>query len=89
MSHIVKRKGKKEAYESKKVYASVYAALLSIRVHPGEAELVADQVTKEVNAWVTGRKEVTSHEIFLQVVESLKPINPDAAYMYGTHRDIN
>ncbi len=89
MSHIVKRAGHKEAYESRKVYASVYAALLSVRVQVGEAEVVADHVTKEVNAWITSRKEVTSHEICLQIHERLKSINPDAAYMYGTHRDIN
>lgn len=89
MSHIVKRNGHKEAYDSRKVYASVYAACLAVRVHQGEAELVADKVAQELNAWVTGQKEVTSHQIFFQASASLEKYNPDAAFMYRTHRDVS
>jgi transcriptional regulator NrdR family protein len=89
MSHIVKRAGHKEKYDSRKVYASVYAACLAVRVHPGEAELVADKVTQEINAWVTSKKEVDSGQIFLQISVSLRKFNPDAAYIYHTHRDVN
>lgn len=89
MSHIVKRHGHKEKYDSRKVYASVYAALLALRTHEGEAEVVADKVTREVNAWVTGKKEVTSHEIFVKTEAVLKSINPDAAFIYTTHLDVN
>lgn len=89
MSHIVKRAGHREKYESRKVYASVYAACLTVRVHPGEAELIADKVTKELNAWATEKNEMTSSEIFQQIVFCLQKYNSDAAYMYKTHRDLS
>ena len=89
MNHIVKRAGHKESYDARKVYASVYAACLAVRIHPAEAELVADKVTQSINAWVTDKTQVTSQGIFLQVTEVLRSLNPDAAYMYRTHRDVS
>lgn len=89
MSTIVKRAGHKENYDSRKVYASVYSACLTVRVHPGEAELVADKVSQHLNAWVTDKKEVTSHGIHLKVAEVLYGLNPDAAYMYHSHKDVS
>lgn len=89
MNHIVKRAGHKESYDSRKVYASVYAACLAVRTHPEEAELIADKVTESINAWVTDKVEVTSQGIFLHCAGVLFDLNPDAAYMYKTHRDVN
>lgn len=87
--HIVKRKGHNEPFDSRKVYASVYAACLTVRVPQGEAELVADKVSREITGWVETKTSVTSHEISKQVAESLRILNPDAAYMYSTHRDLS
>lgn len=87
--HIVKRKGHKEEYDSRKVYASVYSACLTVRLHQGEAELIADKVSSEVTNWLSKKDYVTSEEIAEQVNEALEKYNPDAAYMYTTHRDLS
>jgi hypothetical protein len=58
-------------------------------MHTGEAELVADKVSTEIDAWIKTRKEVSSQEIFHSVTQTLKKYNPDAAFMYETHRDLS
>ena len=86
MQHIVKRKGHTEPYDQKKVYASVFAACQSVREPAGSAELVADKVMKEVNAWIEKKTEVTSNDIRRQASKHLNAYNSDAAYMLLHHR---
>lgn len=88
MKHIVKRAQHTEAYDERKLYASVYAACLAVREHPGSAELIAQQVAKEFGDWLEKRHEVTSNDIRRQAHASLQAINPDAAYIYLHHRVI-
>ena len=88
MDIIVKRKGHTEHFDERKIYASVYAACLSLRMKEGEAELIAEKVTKEVKETLRGADEVSSNIIHKHVAKSLEHYNADAAYMYDTHRDI-
>lgn len=87
--HIVKRRGHKEPYDDKKVYASVYAACLNVHLHKEKAEKIAEKVLSEINSWLTGKNEVGSDAIFNKIIELLKNHNSDAAFMYETHRDIS
>ena len=43
----------------------------------------------QINNWLTGKTEVTSDAIFKQTTEALKKQNPDAGFMFETHRDIS
>lgn len=88
MKHVVKRGQHTETYDQRKLYASVYAACLSVREHPGSAELIAQQVVKEFEAWLDQKHEVTSNDIRRIAAESLKDINPDAGHIYMHHRVI-
>ena len=88
MKHIVKRQQHTEAYDAKKLYASVYAACLSVREHPGSAEVIAAQVVKDVESWLEKKHEVTSNDIRRQAHTHLQVINPDAAHIYLHHRVI-
>jgi transcriptional regulator NrdR family protein len=89
MQHIVKRKGNKERFDERKVYASCYAACLSTHMQHQEAEKICRKVTSEVKKWITKKKVVTSHQIFLQVASTIKKHHKNAAFMYATHRDIS
>lgn len=89
MDHIVKRKGHKEKYEERKVYASVYAACLTLRMTDEQAELIAEMVSHETTQEFKKDKEVSAHEIHKFVAKALKKYDPDAAYMYDTHKDIS
>ncbi len=87
--HIVKRGGHTEPFDEKKLYASIYAACLSVRTPVGEAELVADRVVKDVKGWLSKKHEVTSHDLRLQASRHLNVYDADAAYMYRHHRSLH
>lgn len=85
----MKRLGNIEPYDERKLYASVYAAALGVRVPAGEAELVAEKIVAESAIWLAKTAEVSSNDIFLVTAKRLEVINPDAAYMYKTHRSVS
>lgn len=89
MALIVKRKGHKEIYDERKVYASVFAACMTLRMADEEAETIAHMVTGDVEQEIKGKDEVTSTAIQTAAAKSLKKYHPDAAYMYSTHKDLS
>lgn len=89
MTHIVKRKGHKEIFDERKVYASVFAACLSAHLNKEEAEVNANLVTKAVKEWLDEKEDITSDQIFKKAGKELEYLNKDAGFMYKTHRDIS
>jgi len=85
MNHIVKRKGHNEPYDSRKIYASIYASCLAVYEPQATAELIAEKVVSGVEEWLEKKHEVTSHDIKQRATEQLQQYNPDAAYLYMTH----
>jgi transcriptional regulator NrdR family protein len=89
MTHIVKRrKGPSEPYDERKLYASIYAACLSVRAAPADAELIANEVCRDLAPWLEQKPEVTSHDIRLHAAQHLERYNADAAYLYLHHRNV-
>ncbi len=86
MKHIVKRAGHSENYDERKLYASIYAACLSVREHPGSAELVAQEVVEQFARWLESKHEISSNDIRRVAGSYLKQLNPDAGHMYLLHR---
>lgn len=89
MTTIVKRRGRKQEFDEKKLYASVYAACLSAHIEKEETAQIADAVCGKVRKWIEDKEEVSSDQIFKKVGEELRHLNKDAAFMYLTHRDIS
>lgn len=89
MIKIIKRRGHKEKFDERKVYASCYEACLNTQLPKLEAEKICDKVTKEIKKWVKIKKEVTSEDIFKQMTKIIRKFNKHAAFMYETHRDIS
>lgn len=87
--HLVKRKGHKQRYDNKKVYASVYAACLACHYKDIKAEKIAGSVTKQIDKWIKDKKAVTSNQIFMTAIVYLAREDKDAAFMYETHMDIS
>lgn len=87
---VVKRDGKRpiEAFNKDKLYASVYAACLSVRSLEGHADQTARQVCDTVTAWTTKKSEITSADIRRQATKALAALHPEAAYLYQHHRVI-
>ncbi len=88
MNHIVKRHGHTEAFDERKLYASVFSACQSVREPEGSAELIADKVANDVKQWLTTKHEVTSNDIRTIAAKHLQSYHPDAAYIYKHHRVI-
>lgn len=88
MAIVVKRRGKKEVFDEKKIYASVYAACKDVNMDEKRSEGVAQGVVAEVKLALKGRAEVNSTEIFGIIIQKLAKISEPAAFMYETHRDI-
>lgn len=88
-NHLVKRAGHTEPYESRKLYASIYAACLSVREPRGSAELIAGQVVKDVEHWLGHKHEITSNDMRRQAAKHLHAYHPDAGYMYLHHRMVH
>ncbi len=90
MIHIVKRKGHKEKFDERKVYASCYEACLSCcHYNKKEAEKICEKVTKSIKAWIKNKEQVSSREVFKTVTKEIKKHSKEAAFMYETHRDIS
>lgn len=88
LQRIVKRKGHSEYFDSKKIYASVYAACMTLRMHGSEAELIAEMVSHEIEEQMKDKNQITTHELHKMVAENIEKYHPDAAYMYESHREI-
>lgn len=82
MKHVVKRAGHEEVYDPRKLYASIYAACLSVREPAGSAEVIASEVVESVEAWLAPKHLVTGNDLRRQAASYLKSINPNAAYLY-------
>lgn len=89
MKHIVKRAGHIEPFDSRKIYASVFAACLAVRVTQPEAEIISDNVTKAIEEWIKDKPTITSHQIGRETARILTYYHPDAAYLYEHQRDIS
>ena len=89
MTIVVKRKGHKEKFDERKVYASAYAASLNAHLSEAEAEKIADDVTKKINAWIDGRQQITSKELEQNIIKILDKHNHDASFLYETHLDLS
>lgn len=87
--HVIKRRGHKEKYDEKKVYASVYAACQTCEMHEKQCEKMAGAVTKQITSLIRKHKILDSEDISKNVIKMLKKKDKDAAFMYETHLDVS
>ena len=85
---IIKRKGHKEVYDERKVYASIYSAALNCHYDEKKSEKIAERAAKKITPWIKKSKKcIDSNEIRRQVLHNLK--DKDVALMYKTHLDLS
>ena len=84
--HIVKRHGRSEKFDSKKVYAAVYAAALNAHYGERAAEKLAGDVMKKVTMWAKKEDTIFSIEIRYQILKHIT--DEEVALMYTHHLDI-
>ncbi len=89
MPHIVKRRGHTEPFDSRKIYAAVFASCRNAHLSEMLSENIADSVQNRLEEWVEDKQDVTSEQIFRETITVLKALHPDAAFLFETHRDIS
>lgn len=89
MAHIVKRRGHKEPFDSRKVYGSTYAACRNAHLSEIQSEKIAETVSGNLEKWIANKKEVSSQDIFEQTILILRELHPDAGFLFETHRDVS
>ena len=88
-THIVKRRGHKEPFDPRKIYAATYASCRNAHLSEMLAENIAETVQKRMESWIDDKNELTSEKIFHEIIAILKELHPDAAFLFETHRDIS
>lgn len=87
--HVIKRRGHKEEYDEKKLYASVYAASFNCHLKKEGAEKIAEKTVDIMNKWIEAKTEVDSSQLFEETARVLEGIDDEVSFMYKTHRDLS
>ncbi len=85
---IVKRHGKREAFDERKVYGSVYAACHVVRMRERDCERIARVVSGKIKVFMLSERSVPAAGIAKVVERELRKHDEHAAFMYATHRDV-
>ena len=86
---VVKKSGGIEYFDSEKLELTVIRATLNAHLSDEEGREIARKVLSKIASWLQGKDEISSGEIFIQVIDILGEINKDISFMYKTHRDIS
>lgn len=86
---IIKRRGRREEYDERKVYASVYAACLAAGEEEKAAEKAAAAASRKITRFTADFKVVSSDQIFRQVILELGKHSHKAVFLYENHRDLS
>jgi transcriptional regulator NrdR family protein len=90
MKIFIKRRGKKEEYDHRKLKLSIFAACLNAHLTGEHGEVIADKVVITIREFLEkANREVTSDEIFEKATQEIQKLNEAAAFMYRSHRDIS
>lgn len=81
---IVKQGGRRqtERYDPKKLKKSIRLACLTVRTPEKSTDSITQIVTEAVEDWLGKKQEVTSKDIRVVTLKSLKKHSPEAAYVY-------
>jgi transcriptional regulator NrdR family protein len=82
---IIKRRGHRENFDERKLYASIYGATEAAFCDEASCERLAGQVTEKVKGWLKGKKSVDSAEIRGRVKTELAACNEEISFFYDRH----
>lgn len=88
---VCKRHGEKQAFDERKLYASIYYPAREAEYSEEEAEELAEQVVEQIKEWMDDHEDnvFTSEEVRQEARDRLESIDPDVAFLYETHLDIS
>lgn len=87
--YVIKRTGKREKFDEKKIHRSAYNACLGSEMDVTTAREISQDVVREIRKLVKDKKEIKSDVIFNRVKSILAKHNKECAFMYETYRDVS
>jgi len=85
---IIKRHGRKERFDERKLYSSVYMAALIAEYGEKRSEKLASLAVKILKKKVKN-KTVTSDFLRKQIIAILNKKDKEVAFLYRTHLDVS
>ena len=85
MAIVVKRQGRQELFDERKLYASIYAACTSANFGEKKCEKVAENICKKVIKFMSRKKKISSIDLRKKVEAELKKIDAELAFFYEQH----
>ena len=79
---VVKSRKHMEHFDIDKLHRSLVATCRSLKTPDGQAEEIAEKVSKGVAAWALDKQEITTGDIRRVGAGLLRPLHPEAAYLY-------
>ncbi len=86
---VIKRDGREQSFNKKKVYQSVYESCLNAHHNKNNAANMSKKVVNDLIKELKGVKIIKTNEIFKFVSTLLEKYDKDAAFLYETHRDLS
>ncbi len=88
---ICNKQGKKEEFDERKLYGSVYRPAREAGYSKDDAQELANGVCEDIVKWLEDHEDrfMTSEEIREKVVEVLEERDDDVAFLYDKFLDIN
>ena len=82
---IVKRRGRREKFDEKKLYASIYSACMSVYHDEIKCEKLSEKITNKIKFWIKAKKIVNSSQIREKVVAELRKENKKVEFYYAAN----
>ncbi len=82
---ILKRKWRKENFDERKVYASIYSACMSAYFNELKCEKIATKLTKILKVWLKNKKIVSSNSIRKNIMTELGKIDNTLKFHYDKY----
>lgn len=86
---VIKLNRRKETFNAKKMYKSIYAACLSTQLSKKECTKLAKQIHGEVVKVLEKQHCLLSEEITHTVAKAMHKRKKELAFMYKTHKDLS
>lgn len=86
---VVKKSRKKESFDKKKLYASIFNSCLSTQLPRKECERIAKKIFKDVEKILEKQTCLLSEEITGAVAKAMGKHPKELAFMYQTHKELS
>ncbi len=86
---VVKMNRKKESFNQKKLYTSIYSSCLSTQLPKKDCQRIAKKIYGNVMKLLGKQQCLLSEEVSATVAKAMTKHRKELAFMYKTHKDLS